>query len=207
MKNQTRSFLAFALFAVVIISSSFTPSPYQEGTIVSFPTEGLSDITPLDSDEADWNDEVTLVWELVTLAPDQVPESGAATHRVYAQLNSPSHSMIAVFGTQESPISISTTTSFFQHEFGGNMATDINPALYEIEPDLASDSWVTLGSEPSSDDPNLLYSAGLDWSSFGAGASLTSDPSFGGAWFVLPSESIVTPDSQGRVLLAQLTST
>ena len=132
-------------------------------------------------------------------------ESGVHTFRVYAQFSNPGDQLISVFGTAASPISVSTTTAFYQDPMGSETNGNMNPLLFNDFPSLEWDSFITLGAEDNSS--SSLNTIGLNDGAFEAGGTLTSDPTAGGSWFVFPnSEPLAFPDADGRVLIGQFTT-
>ena len=130
---------------------------------------------------------------------------GVHTFRVYAQFSNPNDQLVSIYGTADNPLSITTTTTFFQSAVGGPTAEGLNPLLLESFPDLEWDSYVTIGAEDNSGEG--VQSAGLDYNTFEAGGALTSDPTAGGNWFVFPdTEPLAFPDADGRVLIGQFTT-
>ena len=132
-------------------------------------------------------------------------EQGTHTFRVYAQFSNPNDQLISVYGTESNPISVSTTTTFYQDEMGGPTAEGTNELLFGGFPNLEWDSYVTIGS----DNQNIsgFNSIGMDYSTFNAGGALTSNPTAGGSWFVFPDqEPTAFPDANGRVLIGQFTT-
>ena len=134
------------------------------------------------------------------------PTAGMRTFRVYANFTNPNDQLTAVFAQQGDLLSIATTSSFYQNEFGGAFADEINPFVFDVDPDAAYDSWFTIGGE----DSNLnLSTIGVDEAaaSFETGGIFQIDNELGGSWFVLPDmEPLAFPDVDGRVLIAQLTT-
>ena len=134
------------------------------------------------------------------------PEAGMRTFRVYANFTNPNDQLTAVFAQQGNPMSITTTSSFYQNLLGGAFANQINPFVFDVDPDAAYDSWLTIGGE----DVNVnLSTIGLDDAAeaFEAGGAFAVDNDLGGSWFVLPdTEPLAFPDVDGRVLIAQLTT-
>jgi hypothetical protein len=135
-----------------------------------------------------------------------VPEAGMRTFRVYANFTNLNDQLTAVFAQQGNPMSITTTSSFYQNSLGGAFANQINPFVFDVDPDAAYDSWFTIGGE----DVNVnLSTIGLDdvAAAFEAGGAFEVDNDLGGSWFVLPdTEPLAFPDVDGRVLIAQLTT-
>lgn len=134
------------------------------------------------------------------------PETGMRTFRVYANFANGNDQLTAVFAQEGNPLSVTTTSVFYQNEFGGAFASDVNPFVFDLEPDAAYDSWFTIGGE----DNNLnLSTVGVTdaANSFETGGSFTIENDLGGSWFVLPDmEPFAFPDADGRVLIAQLTT-
>jgi hypothetical protein len=123
------------------------------------------------------------------------------TYRVYAQLASVDQSIHAVFADDQSPMEIVAQNGFFQHALGSYQSADIQPAVIDIDPTLAFDSWVTIGAENSVD--NDLWNIGIDFSPFSNGGTISSN---NGAWFLIPTD-VRTTSFNGLVLLMQFTTT
>ena len=137
--------------------------------------------------------------------------TGMRTYRIYAQLSQPTDFLPAVFGNDEQPLDITSSTTFWHHGAGGNFGTDINPFFLGMFPDLNFDSWVTIGlaSSSSASGSQSIGNIGIGpaLGAFQTGAPLVVNSSTGGSWFVLPGATNGTPNAQNRVLLAQLTTT
>jgi hypothetical protein len=131
--------------------------------------------------------------ELVAVDAIDQP-TGNWTARLYAELDAGSR-LDAVYGNAENPLWMGTTGSLFQHQFGGDTTTTINPALYVAFPSLVYDSWVTIGLEDQVG--NALSSIGMN---FGADSVSTSDGSF----YVTPDDA-QGQEVEGRVLIGQFT--
>lgn len=141
-----------------------------------------------------------LSWELV--ASNVTP--GFDAYRIYANFSNPFDQLVAVYGQDITPLSITTTGSFYQDAVGGFTSNDILPALYGSNPNLIYDSWITIGRE---DGPNNLQVLNVPSATFEGGGSLNVNSSAGGAWFVFPDvESTAFPDANGRVLIGQVTT-
>jgi len=141
-----------------------------------------------------------LSYELV--ASDAV--AGFDTYRVYANFTNPLDQVVTIFGQDVTPLSISTTGTFYQDALGGGTSSSINAGAFGSFPSLEYDSWVTIGTEAA---PNNLNEIGLDVSSFEGGGALEINDAFGGGWFVIPdAEPEAFPDAMGRVLLGQFTT-
>lgn len=142
--------------------------------------------------------ENTLVGENETIA------EGFDTYRVYANFDDPDAQVVAVYGLQDTALTITTTGSFYQDALGGALATSVNALLFDSFEFLEYDSWVTIGSEDVSGSVDFI---GADFLGFEAGGDLIIDNAVGGTWYILPDlEPDAFPDDQGRVLLGQFTT-
>ncbi|MGB1074579.1 MAG: hypothetical protein ACPGYK_00175 [Flavobacteriales bacterium] len=140
------------------------------------------------------------------LFAENQPEEGLMTYRVYANFGNLDDQLTAIFAQEGLPLSITSTSGFYQNENGGAFADQINTTLFEFIPELAYDSWFTIGGDDSSVNLNNI---GTDAAAaeFEAGGSFSIDNELGGSWFVLPDlEPLAFPDADGRVLIAQLTT-
>ena len=140
----------------------------------------------------------------VQLVVEKVDNGGAVpgyTYRVYAQLPSVQHSLHAVFADDQDNLSVETTGSFYQNQYGNYSTIDINPGIIQADPALAYDSWITIGAENNQN--NNLWAIGVEYDAFLQGGSLTIDD---GAWFVVPTDVRAMPDSKNLILLMQLTT-
>ena len=134
------------------------------------------------------------------------------TYRVYATFDSPTNELVAVYGTvgpdQNAPLTIETTSSFYQSTYGSNYGEQINPAIIAMFPEVAFDSWLTIGSEDSNGSGGVS-SVGMDpyYDGFNNGSGFTIETFTGGSWYIVPGTSAdaISGDDQ-RVLVAQLTT-
>lgn len=141
------------------------------------------------------------------------------TYRLYAEFTPGTDTrMSAVFATQDCHLlDISTTTGFWnQSGFGANRGSAISCAFFALSPDIAGDSWVTIGadcaSQPGTGDVNAIASE------TGVGAYDAYTPCFGtnpgislelvdGAIFTLNTSATALPSGpNNRVLLGQFTT-
>jgi hypothetical protein len=188
------------------------------GMELSFPQveitgTGCTDVEALNYDSGALLDDGTCEYpepSYTGLSFDQVasnePTAGMRTFRVYANFSNPNDQLTAVFAQEGNPMAISTTASFYQNDLGGAFASEINPFAAEVDPDAAYDSWFTIGGENSNVNVSTI---GVDEaaSEFEAGGAFEVTNNLGGSWFVLPDlEPLAFPDVDGRVLIAQLTT-
>ena len=138
--------------------------------------------------------------------------AGLTTYRVYLTTVSSTDGVSAIVGDNEFALSFATTTSFYQESiFGGATPNNISAPALALLPNLAYDSWVTIGLDgPASAadgevNPSLLAGSWDD--TFEAGNSFVVDDNQGSGWYLLPptaSNSLAGDDL--RVLVAQLTT-
>ncbi len=147
-------------------------------------------------------------------AADIIP--GQTTYRIYQNLVNADDFFSSVFGNNDDPFSLATTTGFYNSAFGGTTAGDINPAFLSFFPELAADSWVTVGIEAQAVAPEVaisaVESADQPWVgafAFGdaiSGQDIVMNDFTGGAWYVLNGTPNGLPDENNRVLIMQITT-
>ena len=147
-------------------------------------------------------------------AVDVIP--GQTTYRVYQNMVNEDDFLSSVFGNNYDPFSLATTTGFYNSAFGGTTAGDINPAFLSFFPELAADSWVTVGIEAQAVAPEVaisaVESADQPWVgafAFGdaiSGQDIVMNDFTGGAWYVLNGTPNGLPDENNRVLIMQITT-
>ena len=138
--------------------------------------------------------------------------AGLTTYRLYMQTAHPTDRIIAVVGDDEFPLSLMPETSFYQNPFGGSNPEGISPAWIGFFPDVAYDSWITIGLDgPSSSSAGeegvtMLFASGWE-SVFGSGQGFVEDSEYGSGWGAVPWTAINTlAGPEQRILLAQLTT-
>ena len=144
--------------------------------------------------------------------------AGKTTWRVFFKSTHPDDFVTAVYGNSNEPLSLTTTTDFYHNPLGGATAQPINPLLLPTFPDLEFDSFITIGLTQTADAsagenaPSTAASPGQDWIGIfdpGAGmpgGDLIIDDLVGGLWFIYNGDTNGSPDEDGRILLAQLTT-
>ena len=71
--------------------------------------------------------------------------SGMTTYRLYLTVPSGSDQVTSFTGNDEFPLSLTTSTSFYQNALGGATPSDITSGALALVPELAYDSWVSVG--------------------------------------------------------------
>ena len=146
------------------------------------------------------------------------PLAGMTTYQVFLQALNPTDFVTSVSGDISNPSSIQTTTSFYQDLLGGATPQSISPLLLPLFPELAYDSWVTIGLDGPADaaageapaatlqSPNQLWAEAFDPGGGAPGGDIVMDDPVGGAWYVLNGDANGLPDENGQVLLGQFTT-
>ena len=135
--------------------------------------------------------------------------AGLSTYRVYVTMTSSEDVLTAVTGSDEFPLELATTTTFYQNVFGGCLGSNISPAMMVVAPDAAYDSWVTIGATSSDDvsEGETQLIPGVWIEEFESGSSIVVNDGLGSGWFIIPPGGLngVAGDDN-RVLVAQLTT-
>ena len=144
--------------------------------------------------------------------------AGSTTYRFYVDMQDPTDRMSAVFGNDQASLLVNTPAGAFNSAFNSSWnASGINPAFLPVFPELADDSYATIGlTGPASTsgiagaaDPSLVEDATQPITPYfltpGA-TSLESTTLTGASWYVLNTAANGLPDPSGRVLVMQVTT-
>ena len=144
---------------------------------------------------------------------DEGELAGLTTYRMYVTTPNDNDIISAVYGDDETPLSIATTTSFYQHPFGSSLGSNNNPLLYTGFPELEFDSWLTMGLDgPAGDNevaPSTIGDLNNGWiSNFEAGMNVLIEDSIGGAMFVTNDSGTtnIVSGAEQRILIGQFTT-
>jgi hypothetical protein len=149
-------------------------------------------------------------------------ESAAAAHvpgntvyRFYVNLTDPSDKFSAVYGNDQEHLVINTPAGIFNSPYNASWsASGINTAFLPIFPDMAEDSYATIGLDgpavsPQAD-PSLVEDVALvptiSQYFVTGGTSLNVNTLTGGSWYVLNTAANALPDASLRVLVMQITT-
>jgi hypothetical protein len=100
----------------------------------------------------------------IAAVPGQPDYPDTITLRIYAVLTSGGDTLDTIYGTSDHPILVSASSMFYQNVFGGPTSADIDTDQFSVFPDLAYDSWITIGASSMVD--NALSIAGTSFSAF-----------------------------------------
>ena len=145
--------------------------------------------------------------------------TGYSCTRLYVEMNNADDFMSSVSGDAINPTYINTTTSYYHAVLGGATPNGINSLLFAVYPDLAYDSWVTIGLEGV---PNVMageanvssvqstvnpWSTNFDPGAGLPGGSIAIDDIIGGAWYALNGDANGVAGDDLKVLIGQFTTT
>ena len=95
--------------------------------------------------------------------------AGHTTYRLYMNMANEDDFLSSIYGNDLDAFSLTTSTGFYNSEFGSTVASGINPAFFSFFPDLAADSWVTIGI----DSQNVGVAIAIDTTPYQAGTDGT----------------------------------
>ena len=149
--------------------------------------------------------------------PASIP--GSTTYRFYVDLNDPTDRVSAVFGNNQANMSVNTPAGAFNSTFNASWnASGINPAFVAVFPELADDTYATIGLEgPASSsgvvgaaDPSIVEDADQPITPYfltDGATNLESTTLTGASWYILNTASNGLPQGADlRVLIMQVTT-
>jgi hypothetical protein len=145
--------------------------------------------------------------------------TGYSTTRLYIGNMNPNDFLSSVSGDATNATLVNTTTDFYQATLGAGTPNGINSLLFPVYPDLAYDSWVTIGLEgvPNAgggeagvstvQSGNNPWLTNFDPGAGAAGGNIAIDDAIGGAWYALNGDANGVAGTDMRVLAGQFTTT
>ena len=125
--------------------------------------------------------------EELVVHPESSDLAGFTTYRVYLNCVNPTDYLSACAGDDEWPLTINSTSgTWYNNVLNGSWnASGVNPLVLQFDPDLAYDSFLTIGSENSEQTPHPSNTIGNLWDEFTTdnGENITVNDSVGQAWF------------------------
>ncbi|MDO7740648.1 MAG: hypothetical protein MUP94_03120, partial [Flavobacteriales bacterium] len=137
---------------------------------------------------------------------------GMTTYRLYVTTETSEDFVSSVYGNDVDTLILGTSSTFHQDDNGSLLPQNLNAELVGLFPDLAFDSWVTIGLDgPAMAGENLVNALGasgdLGWSAaFEDGSDIVMDDPVGGSWFILNGGSNGIAGDDLRVLIGQVTT-
>ena len=145
--------------------------------------------------------------------------TGYSCTRLYITTTNADDFMSSISGDATNPTYVNTTTNFYHAVLGAATPNGINSLLFPVYPDLAYDSWVTIGLEgapnaaageaavatvQSLDNP---WTTNFDTGGGLPGANISIDDPIGGAWYALNGDANGVAGADLKVLVGQFTTT
>ena len=175
-----------SLFTALFLLVATSYSQIQQIAVNSAPApEGYGVITEVVSED---------IGQLIG-ALGVIDLSGYSTTRVYIETVNPTDFLSSVSGDATNPTYVETSTSLYHNALGAGVPNGINSLLFPVYPDLAYDSWVTIGLEGA---PNALageanvstvqsdtnpWLTNFDPGGGLPGGNISIDDGIGGAWY------------------------
>lgn len=143
--------------------------------------------------------------------------TGMRTYRLYVTTANATDAVSAVTGYSAYPMSLATTTDFYQYLGpGGGVTPNGWQSAFGVIPEFAAgayDSFVTIGNTEMADagagesDVQTVSTPGENWEAeFEAGNDITIETSSGGGWFLSPGSVSGIAGDDNRVLIGQFTT-
>ena len=156
-----------------------------------------------------------------TLTVEASPAAAAPgiTYKFYVNMNDASDRMSAVFGNNELPLDISVPDGAFSSSFNASWsASGINPSFLPFFPDMADDTYATIGlTGPASSsgiagaaDPSIVEDSSqpiIPFFTTSGSTHLLSNTQTGSSYYILNTAGNGLPDADMRVLVMQVTTT
>jgi len=146
---------------------------------------------------------------------------GMTTYRIYMNMQNENDYMSSCSGDSENPlIFTSSTGSWYNNAFNTSWsAAGLNPAFVAVFPDMAYDSFLTIGAEdaltPAAQQPSTIWGdvdASAQFTGPLPGMNIVVDDATGGAWYTpfpgidQAGSHVAFAGSDLKVLVAQFTS-
>lgn len=130
-----------------------------------------------------------------------------SSYRLYVELEI-NWELQIVYGDLTNPLSIEASNGFYQNTAGGISSLDIDPGLFPDNPGLAYDSWLTIGADSFTENGLVVLPDLTGFDAWEAGNDLFLNGLFAqGVIFATEGfEAQNSPDTNGRILIAQLTT-
>ena len=155
----------------------------------------------------------------LTIEASQPLEADGTTYRFYVNMTNDTDHLSAVFGDESMPMLVNTPQGAFNSEYNSSWnASGINPTFIAFFPELADDSYATIGLDvpalmsgvPGSENPALVEDTSQPITNYfmvDNSIALVSNSFSGASYFVTNGAANGLPDENDRVLIMQVTTT
>lgn len=136
-------------------------------------------------------------------------ETGVKCWRVYLCMDDPNWELQSLFGGDQFPWTLEPESKIYQSKAGGGeLASSINPVMFDLVPEIEFDSWFTIGVDNRSSMANKIAGRIDPFDLFENGEGFVVNDIIGssvfGVW--MPPHSQGVPDNDMRILIGQFTS-
>ncbi|MGY8918589.1 MAG: hypothetical protein ACKVJ6_09960, partial [Flavobacteriales bacterium] len=161
---------------------------------------------------------LTAQYTLTVEASTPVSVAGT-TYRFYVDMTDATDRMSAIFGNNQSHLIVNTPSGAFNSQYNASWsASGINPAFLGFFPEMADDTYATIGlNGPASSsgiagaaDPSIVEDASQSITPYfttDGATSLLSSTITGASWYVLNTSGNGLPNADMRVCVLQVTTT
>ncbi|MAU75706.1 MAG: hypothetical protein CL831_02395, partial [Crocinitomicaceae bacterium] len=158
---------------------------------------------------------ISAQYSLTVESAPAVHVPGNTVYRFHVNLTDASDKFSAVYGNDQENLVINTPDGIFNSSFNASWSSSgINPAFLGFFPDMAEDSYATVGLDGPAGvgqaDASLVEDAALTPTISGyfvsGGTSLNVNTLTGGSWYVLNTAANALPDANLQVLVMQITT-
>ena len=222
-KSSRGAFINRIIFAVLYIKNPIFPilfeeTPNQMNPIRSIFLAGRGRLLSLLA--TGFFLPLTLVAQEFTMTVEATPstQAGLTTYRFYVNMLDATDRMSAVYGNNESTLQVLTPDGAYNSSFNSSWnASGINPAFLPMFPELADDTYATIGldgpasasGDATAADPSVVEDNAQPITPFfvNPGATeLLSNSVTGSSWYILNTASNGLPDANLQVLIMQVTT-
>jgi len=211
-----------------VTACNYNPEVVEDDGSCDYSCYGCVDVVACNYDEASTIDDgsceycdgcdSTLLSVVYTLTVESAPAvhvDGNTVYRFYVNMLDPTDKFSAVFGNDQDPLVINTPDGIFNSTFNASWsASGLNPAFMAFFPEMAEDSYATIGLDGPAVSPQADPALTEDTSIattisqyfVTGGTELNVNTLTGGSWYVLNTAANALPDEDLRVLVMQVTT-
>ena len=150
----------------------------------------------------------------LTIASFPAVQEGLTTYRFYVNMEHPSDFMSSVYGGEDAELYVNVPAGAFNSNWNASWsAAGINPAFFPLFPELADDTFATIGllQQPAGNEqaPGLVEDQSQPISPFFTednSTTLMSNSDTGAAWYILNGADNGLPDENLQVLILQIST-
>ena len=167
-----------------------------------------------------WNVGADAQYSLTVESTPATTMAGQTVYRFYVDMQDPGDELLSVYGNSQSNLIVNAPDGIYNSGFNASWSAEgINPAFLPVFPELADDTYATIGLDgpasssglgPSAQDPGLVEDPAEPIQPFfldDGATTLSSTGSIGSSWYVtIGAENGRPQDGDLRVLIMQVTT-